>query len=87
MGCVVRPSCGSSRIAGVRIEPRPGRLNVYGQLLETLIDERERKGIAEEKIGREDAEIRRAWSARYPDVKCPFESAVKRAIREYRGGS
>ena len=76
-----------ARIAGVNMKPGAGRPSVYAKMLETLVEERDRGGIAEEMIGREVTAIRMAWTGRWPDVKIPSSSTVKRAIRAYREGS
>lgn len=76
-----------ARLAGVNMKPGAGHPSVYGEMLKMLVEERDRKGIAEETIGREATAIQTVWNDRWWGVNIPSSSTVKCKKRTYREGS
>ncbi|MDU9002408.1 hypothetical protein [Sedimentitalea todarodis] len=64
-----------------------GRPSAHGDLLKPLIVGRISDGTAVEGVNAEAGEVRTAFKAKYPNRSIPSGSAIKRYIREARGGS
>lgn len=76
-----------SFLAGVPRKNPGGRPSEHGGLLKPLIENRIRSGEAAVGINAEFREVRAAFQAAYPEKPVPSEAAIKRYIREARGGS
>lgn len=74
-------------LAGLPRKNPGGRPSAHGDLLRPLIAGRIRDGSAVVGINAEAREVRDAFAAKYPDRPVPSDSAIKRYIREARGGS
>lgn len=74
-------------LAGVPRKNPGGRPRAHGDLLGPLIAGRIRDASAVDGINAEAREVRYAFAAKYPDRPVPSDSAIKRYIREARGGS
>lgn len=77
----------SGVLAGLPRKHPGGRPSTHGELLRPLIAERIRDRFAVVGINAEAREVRDAFAAKYPDRPAPSDSAIKRYIREARGGS
>lgn len=74
-------------LAGLPRKNLGGRPAEHGDLLKPLIESRIREGAAVEGVNAEANEVRDAFTSKYPDRPIPSESAIKRYIRQARGGS
>ncbi|MDO6481919.1 hypothetical protein [Shimia thalassica] len=74
-------------LAGVPRKNLGGRPSAHGDLLRLLIAGRIRDASAVDSINAEAREVRDAFAAKYSDRPIPSDSAIKRYIREARGGS
>lgn len=64
-----------------------GRPSAHGDLLKPLIEQRIQTGEALEAINAEFRAVKTLFQAAYPNHPLPSESAIKRYIRDARGGS
>lgn len=83
----VRRIADTEVLLGVPRKNPGGRPSVHGDLLKPLIEKRIRTGEAVEAVNAESRAIRTAFQTAHPDKPIPSESAIKRYIREARGGS
>lgn len=74
-------------LAGLPRKNLGGRPAEHGDLLRPLIEGRIREGAAVDGVNAEADEVRDAFASKYPDRPIPSESAIKRYIRQARGGS
>lgn len=74
-------------LAGVPRKNLGGRPAEHGKMLKPLIESRICEGVAVEGVNAEADEVRNAFTSKYPDRPIPSESAIKRYIRQARGGS
>lgn len=74
-------------LAGLPRKNLGGRPAEHRDLLRPLIEGRIRDGVAVGGVNAEAGEVRDAFKAKYPNRPVPSASAIKRYIREARGGS
>lgn len=74
-------------LAGLPRKNLGGRPPAHGDLLRPLIGGRIRDGAAVDGVNAEAREVHAVFKAKYPDHPTPSDSAIKRYIREVRGGS
>ncbi|QIE41626.1 hypothetical protein G5B39_06455 [Rhodobacteraceae bacterium SC52] len=76
-----------SALVGLPSKNPGGRPSAHGDVLRPLIEGRIRNGAAVIGLNAEAREVRDVFVTKYPDRPLPSDSAVKRYIREARGGS
>ncbi len=74
-------------LAGVPRKNTGGRPSEHGLLIKPLIEQRIRAGETLDAVNAEARAILSAFHDAYPDKPIPSDSAIKRYIREARGGS